>query len=182
MQICVGFHWGIHKICGYNYSSTWFLIDIRYFYLRIPLPYALLFFKLYNSSTVLTHFLMAAQHTPAQGEGKEGERESTKWRNGTNRRRQEEKWYCNWQSLSGINHMHKFNLRRTQTFWSATPTRSRCCSPCSFPAHSFLSLSTPHSRPFSESLVQVIVASQLENFSLTNWTFYGSGRRSQVAQ
>lgn len=39
------------------------------------LPYALLFFKLYNSSTVLTHFLMAAQHTPAQGEGEEGEGE-----------------------------------------------------------------------------------------------------------
>lgn len=41
------------------------------------LPYALLVFKLYNSSTVLTHFLMAAQHTPAHEEG-EREREMEK--------------------------------------------------------------------------------------------------------
>lgn len=42
------------------------------------LPYALLVFKLYNSSTVLTHFLMAAQHTPAHEEGeKEIEKEDS---------------------------------------------------------------------------------------------------------
>lgn len=74
--------------------------------------------------------------------------------------------------------MHKFNLR---THFEATPTRSFSCCRSPLPSSLYLlpfffSYSFPSP---SRSLVQVIVAIQLENFSLTNWTFYGS---AQVAQ
>lgn len=133
-----GVHWWIRRNVGEsrnNYSSTW---SINVF-LPALIPHA--GFKLYNSSTDLTHFLMAP-HTPAHTHTThtlaEGSQRSVRNEETANRRRQEEKWYCNWQSLSGINHMHKFNLR---THFEATPTRSfSCCRSPPLPSTFFLLL------------------------------------------